>query len=84
MGPTRGSGRSPGGGNGNRFAWKITWTEEPGGLQSMWLKTQLSTRIRAYANVCTSRVEETCSSITILRFLRMCLQSVAYQPVAAA
>ena len=33
-----GSGRSPGEGNGNHsstLAWKIPWTEEPGGLQSM-------------------------------------------------
>ena len=32
-----GSGRSPGGGNGNPpiHAWKTPWTEEPGGLQSM-------------------------------------------------
>ena len=34
-----GSGRSPGGRNGNLapvfFAWKISWREEPGGLQSM-------------------------------------------------
>ena len=33
-----GSGRSPGGGNGNHssiLAWKIPWTEEPGRLQSM-------------------------------------------------
>ena len=32
------SGRSPAGGNSNPFyflAWKIPWTEEPGGLQSM-------------------------------------------------
>jgi len=32
------SGRSPGGGNSNPLcflAWKIPWTEEPGGLQSM-------------------------------------------------
>ena len=31
-----GSGRSPGGGNGNPlqyFCWRIPWTEEPGGLQ---------------------------------------------------
>ena len=30
--------RSPGGGNGNLLcilAWRIPWTEEPGGLQSM-------------------------------------------------
>ena len=34
-------GRSPGGGNGNPshiLAWKISWTEEPGGLQSMGLQ----------------------------------------------
>ena len=33
-----GSGRSPGEGNGNHssiLAWRIPWTEEPGGLQSM-------------------------------------------------
>ena len=33
-----GSGRSPGGGNGNPLGvlvWRIPWTEEPGGLQSM-------------------------------------------------
>ena len=29
-----GSGRSPGEGDGNPLAWKIPWTEEPGGLQS--------------------------------------------------
>ena len=37
-----GLGRSPGGGHGNPlqyFAWKIPWTVEPGGLQSMgWQK----------------------------------------------
>ena len=35
-----GSGRSPGGGHGNPLsvlAWRIPWTEEPGGLQSMGL-----------------------------------------------
>ena len=33
-----GSGRSPGGGNGNLLsilAWRIPWTEEPGGLPSI-------------------------------------------------
>ena len=33
-----GLGRSPGGGNGNLLhilVWKIPWTEEPGGLQSV-------------------------------------------------
>ena len=43
-----GSGRCPGGGNGNHssiIAWRIPWTEEPGGLQSMGVtksRTQLS------------------------------------------
>ena len=35
-----GSGRNSGKGNGNPFqhlAWEISWTEEPGGLQSMGL-----------------------------------------------
>ena len=38
LGSIPGSGRSPGGGNGNPLqylAWEIPWTEEPGGLQSM-------------------------------------------------
>ena len=36
-----GSGRSPGGGNATSsgiLAWKIPWTEKPGGLQSTWLQ----------------------------------------------
>ena len=36
------SGRSPGGGNGNPFhflAWRISWTEELVGLQSMSLNS---------------------------------------------
>ena len=38
MGLTPGMGRSPGEGNDKQFqysCWKIPWTEEPGGLQSM-------------------------------------------------
>ena len=38
MGLIPGSGRSPGKGNGTYssiLAWRIPWTEEPGGLQSM-------------------------------------------------
>ena len=41
VGSILGSGRSPGEGNGNHssiLAWKIPWTEEPGGLQSMGLQ----------------------------------------------
>ena len=36
-----GLGRSPGGGHGNPLsvlAWRLPWTEEPGGLQSIGLK----------------------------------------------
>ena len=39
MGSISGSGRSPGGGmaiHSNTFAWRIPWTEEPHGLQSIW------------------------------------------------
>ena len=46
VGSIPGAGRSPGGGNGNLlqyFCWKIPWTEDPGGLQSMGLQ-----RIRYY------------------------------------
>ena len=41
LGSISGSGRSPGGGNGNTLqykAWEIPWTEEPGGLQSIGSK----------------------------------------------
>ena len=35
MGSSPGSGKSPGGGHGNPLlAWEISWTEEPGGLQT--------------------------------------------------
>ena len=37
-----GLGRSPGGGHGNPLyilAWRIPWTEQPGGLQSMGSKS---------------------------------------------
>ena len=40
-GSTPGSGRCPGGENGNPFSilgWKIPWTEEPGGLQPLGLQ----------------------------------------------
>ena len=43
LGSIPGSGRSPGEGNGNPLqyilAWRIPWTEEPGGLQSMGSQT---------------------------------------------
>ena len=58
--------------------------EEPGGLQSIWLETQLSTRIHAYANVCTSRVGGTCSSITDFKIPQDVPSDVAYQPVTTA
>ena len=38
-----GLGRSPGEGNGNHssiLAWRTSWTEEPGRLQSMRVQTQ--------------------------------------------
>ena len=41
QGSIPGSGRSPGVGNGNPLSmvvWRILWTEEPGGLQSMGLQ----------------------------------------------
>ena len=41
-----GWGRSPGGGHGNHssaLAWRIPWTEEPGGLQSIALCTTEAT-----------------------------------------
>ena len=41
LGSIPGLGRSPGGGNGNPLQYsylEIAWTEEPGGLQSMWLQ----------------------------------------------
>ena len=40
-GSVPGLGRSPGGGHGNHsniLAWRIPWTEEPGGLQSTGLQ----------------------------------------------
>ena len=35
VGSIHGTGRYPGGGHSSILAWRIPWTEEPGGLQSM-------------------------------------------------
>ena len=43
VGSVPGLGRSPGGGNGNPLhilAWRVPWTEEPGGLQSIGSQSQ--------------------------------------------
>ena len=39
VGSIPGLGRSPGGGEIHILAWEISWTEEPGGLQSMGSQT---------------------------------------------
>ena len=40
VGSFPGSGRSPGGGHGHPLlAWRIPWTEEPGGLQPIGSQT---------------------------------------------
>ena len=46
VGSVPGLGRSPGGGHGNSIilAWRIPWTEEPGGLQSVG--SQSGTQLR--------------------------------------
>ena len=48
-----GSGRSPGGENGSILAWKIPWTEEPGGCSPCshsrtWLSTHILSLAYAY------------------------------------
>ena len=45
VGSIPGSGRSPGGEHGNSsiLAWRIPWTEEPGGLYSPWGRKELDT-----------------------------------------
>ena len=51
LGSIPGLGRSPGGENGNHssiLAWRIPWTEEPGGLSSM-----VSERVRQTEDACT-------------------------------
>ena len=49
MGLIPGSVRSPGGGNGNPhpsiLAWRIPWTEQPGGLQSMGVQRVRYSRV---------------------------------------
>ena len=45
MGSIPGLGKSPGVGNGTHssiLAWKIPWTEEPGGLQSKVLESNVT------------------------------------------
>ena len=69
-----GSGRSPGEGNGNHssiLAWKIPWTEEPGGLQSMGSqRVGQDLVIEGNANTCSSLINavyaDKCSSLKYL------------------
>ena len=45
LGSIPGLGRSPGKGNGTHssiIAWRIPWTEEPGGLQSMVSQSEMT------------------------------------------
>ena len=45
--PSLGGGRSPGGGHGNYssiLAWRISWSEEPSGLQSIGPRRVLTRR----------------------------------------
>ena len=57
VGSIPGSGRSPGEGNGSSIlAWRIPWTEEPGGLQlqrdmTEWLSTHIHTRMSTPATL---------------------------------
>ena len=61
MGSIPGSGRAPGGGNGNRLhslAWKSPWTEEPGWLQSVGHKELDTTELLSmYAHCLQSRIQ---------------------------
>ena len=48
LGSIPGLGRSPGKGNGTHSsitAWRIPWTEEPGGLQSMVSQSEMTERL---------------------------------------
>ena len=54
MGFIPGLGRSPGGRNGTHssiLAWRIPWTKEPGGLQSMGFAESDTTEVTEYSSV---------------------------------
>jgi len=47
-------GRPPGGGHGNSLwflVWRIPWTEEPGGLQSMGLQSQAQLSMHYHVSI---------------------------------
>ena len=50
--------KGPGGGNGSVLAWRILWTEEPGGLQFMGSGSQDQTLFinRAHTHTHTTKV----------------------------
>ena len=59
MGSIPGLGRSPGEGkvtHSSLLAWRIPWTEEPGGLQSM--ESQSQTRLSEFAFAIVSYIDE--------------------------
>ena len=85
MGLIPGSGRSPRGGNDNPLqysCWKIPWTEEPGGLQSMGLQrvgrewahmhTWIHTHLPTQGRILSQRMNPGQS----LLILKACVQSL--------
>ena len=73
MGLIPGSGRSPGGGNGTHssiLAWKIPWTEDPDGLQTMWLQEKSWTELMTEHTCIPDRQYPHCY-ISLLSFLEL-------------
>ena len=63
MGSIPGSGRSPGGSNGNHssiLASRISWTEEPGRLHGTWGHKESNTNELAHSSPTSSRVYLSC------------------------
>ena len=65
-----GSGRSPGGGNGTHssiLAWKIPWTEEPGGLQSMgWQESETTEQLSTHQSELSGELDPSAWVIQIV------------------
>ena len=60
------------------LAWKMSWPEEPGGLQSMWSQGVRHYWAQIHTHTHTQSKEETIEELTKIEFDDLCKKSVKY------
>ena len=78
MSSVPGSGRSPGGGHGNRLqyaSWRMPWTEEPGGLQSMGSQRVGHDRVTSLTYIQYTQLLPIFTASKVIHILHLCYHS---------